>query len=1241
MAETSIAIRIDPTGAETGGRVVKKSFDDIKVAAKGSEDAVNRARDGLGRFVRAGAGAAVANDNMARSASRLSAAYGRVQASVLGAARSFAAMAAASFGAVAVVRTIAGFEESMAAVSAITRATGEELKGLRDIAKELGASTEFSASQAADGLKFLGMAGFSAAQSIQAIPAVLDLATAAQMDLARAADISSNIMSAFGISADKAASVADVLAAAASRANTDVSQLGDAMKYVGPIASAMGISMSDSAAAVGTLSDAGLQGSMAGTGLRQVLSSLANATPAATKALRGMGLTMADLNPATNSLVTIVERLAAAGLDAGTALEVFGDRGAPAILNLVAGLPKLRQLTATLGDVEGEAKRMADTMRDSLGGDLKNLMSAIEGLIISIGEAGLTTVLRATTQAITALVRGVASLVDSLNLIAPYAGIAAAGLALIYAPAIITGLTTVTGLIIGMGVASLRTAAAFTVAWLAALGPAGWFVAGLTAAAAAAYYFRDSIREAFGIDVVGIAIGAANTVINSFEAAFEDVKFIWEQFPDIFRAAVIGAVNAMIRGVNAMVQAAVDGIDWLIDKMNAIPGIDIGKIGPVAPPLKEMQNPAAGRLAAANVLHRMRIEEILAQTRIGGQGAADAFRTAEQAAEDLKTAVEGVGRAAAGLTPEMEKAFTSALNAGRDEIERLQLEIGLVGASADERIRLTAALEAEQVIRRIGLDVASKEAAQLREQAGLIAELTIQLRSKKSALDEVKDAWADVQSVGMKAIDALGDKVFDGIKGIKDFVNGFADDIRKSLMALAVQNPLKNWAYGTNLPTLDTIGGVKGFFSALLGGAAPGTQSVASMDVQAAVVNINGAGLGDTVSRLLNPANSNLPGQVTRAPLGGISGAAPGSFRAAQEAGLGMVANTVAGGGVRGQVWNFFAQKGLAPHQIAGIMGNIHAESAFNPLAVGDSGNAFGLFQWNDRRHSLFNSIGGKQNLGDVQKQLDFAWKELQTTESRAFQNLLAAKDVRGATAAFGGFERPQGFSWANPEGMHNWTGRLAAAEQAMQDFATRTTQTAVNLGDLGANALDATGGLGDLANNLTGLLGNAGGAQGGGLLGWLAKLFGFEKGGFTGYGPSNQPAGVVHAGEYVVRASEVSKPGVRPLLEAINAGSMPAGFSKGGYVEKSNTYVPPRAYRAEERGVQASQPVIVKQELKVVDRAGVTFREEEEDDGAGGKRPVLIVEERMAAGVTRRGSAMRGALESEYGLRPRRRKFG
>ncbi|WP_306151138.1 phage tail tape measure protein [Roseovarius sp. MMSF_3281] len=312
------------------------------------------------------------------------------------------------------VRTLADFEKQMSTVGAVSRASADELAAMRDIAADLGSTTEFTAKQAGQGLEFLARAGFSASEAVEAIPAVLDLATASAMGLGSAADISSNIMSAFAIEAENSAAVADVLAAASSRANTDVQQLGDAMSYVGPVASSLEVSMSDAAAAIGVLSDAGIQGSMAGTSLRRVLSSLANPTKDAVATLRSLGLEMENLNPQTNDLTEIVQRLSDAGLSAADALTVFGDRGGPAILALTSQTGRLEELTGALMDVEGESARMADTMRDNLGGDIDSLWSSIQGLIIALGDAGLTAVVRGVIKTITMLARGITTVVDAV-----------------------------------------------------------------------------------------------------------------------------------------------------------------------------------------------------------------------------------------------------------------------------------------------------------------------------------------------------------------------------------------------------------------------------------------------------------------------------------------------------------------------------------------------------------------------------------------------------------------------------------------------------------------------------------------------------------------------------------------------------------------------------------------------------------------------------------------------------------
>ena len=313
------------------------------------------------------------------------------------------------------VRDIGQFQTSMSSVQAVTQATDAQMAAMEQTARRLGATTVFSASEAAAGMEFLGRAGFNTTQIISAMPSVLNLAAAAKLQLGEAADIASNIMSAFNIEAERSSEISDVLAAAAASANTDVRQLGEAMKFVGPVAAAMNVEMFASAAAIGVLSNAGIQGSAAGTGLRRILSELASPSKAAMEALGELGITIDDVNPKTHDLTEIVQLLAERGITAAQAFEIFGDRGAPAILALTSQVSSLHQLTDSLADVEGTAQRMADVMQDNLQGDLKSLESVIQEVTLSVGDAGLAGGLRTLIQDTTNVIRVLSGMDDQLG----------------------------------------------------------------------------------------------------------------------------------------------------------------------------------------------------------------------------------------------------------------------------------------------------------------------------------------------------------------------------------------------------------------------------------------------------------------------------------------------------------------------------------------------------------------------------------------------------------------------------------------------------------------------------------------------------------------------------------------------------------------------------------------------------------------------------------------------------------
>lgn len=410
-------------------------MDVAKLGLQVDSSQVKRATGDLDRFTRTGRQVEGSAQRMGRSIGRAIAAFGGI------------ALSGATLG--RFVRTVGDFETSMSKVAAISGATDAELARLRDTAKELGATTRFSASQAADGLGFLAMAGFSATEAITAMPGVLDMAAAGGLELARAADIASNVLSGFGMEADEAARVSDVLAKAAASSNTNIEQLGGAMSYAAPAAAAIGEELEMTAAAIGVLSDAGIQGQRAGVAVANVMSRMVSPTKAARSALADLGLTAADVNVEQHGLQAVMDTLAASGIGLAEANELVGVEMGKALLVMIEGADKMAVYDETLRNAEGSARQMAATMSDNLQGDLLAMNSAIEGLIISVGDTGATGGLRSVVQGITDLIRAASEWEYLDKVVMALGGIAVAAAAVMFPVAAAAAALTVGAIYIG------------------------------------------------------------------------------------------------------------------------------------------------------------------------------------------------------------------------------------------------------------------------------------------------------------------------------------------------------------------------------------------------------------------------------------------------------------------------------------------------------------------------------------------------------------------------------------------------------------------------------------------------------------------------------------------------------------------------------------------------------------------------------------------------------------------------
>lgn len=308
----------------------------------------------------------------------------------------------------AAVKVGSDFEAGMSQVQAVSGASGEELEKLKEKAKEMGASTKFSATESAEALNYMAMAGWKTEDMLGGIEGIMNLAAASGEDLATTSDIVTDAMTAFGLAADgttkviengiskeipNASHFADILAAASSNANTNVSMMGETFKYVAPLAGSLGYSAEDTATAIGLMANAGIKGSQAGTSLRSIMTRLAKPTKDSQMAMDALGLSITDsageMKPLSEIIGDMREGFADLTEDekASYAAMLGGQEAMSGLLAIVnASDADFEKLSGAINDCNGSAAEMAEIMQDNLPGQLTNLQSKLEGLGVSLYE---------------------------------------------------------------------------------------------------------------------------------------------------------------------------------------------------------------------------------------------------------------------------------------------------------------------------------------------------------------------------------------------------------------------------------------------------------------------------------------------------------------------------------------------------------------------------------------------------------------------------------------------------------------------------------------------------------------------------------------------------------------------------------------------------------------------------------------------------------------------------------------
>lgn len=321
---------------------------------------------------------------------------GAVQ-SVTGMGVQMMAGAGIGYGIYDTIKTYMDFEAQMKKVQAISGASGSEFEALTAKAKEMGAATQFSATEAGQALEYMAMAGWKTDDMLSGISGIMDLAAASGEDLGKVSDIVTDALTAFGLKASDSAHFADVLAAASSNSNTNVGMMGETFKYVAPIAGALGYSAEDTAVAIGLMANAGIKGSDAGTALRATMTRLVDPPKDAAQALEALGISVRNSDGTMKPFMQTMKELRSkfSGLSqaekAQMASSIAGQEAMSGFLAIVnASDSDFDKLTDSIYNADGAAAKMAATMNDNLKGDLKALSSVWESFQLEImsGKGG-------------------------------------------------------------------------------------------------------------------------------------------------------------------------------------------------------------------------------------------------------------------------------------------------------------------------------------------------------------------------------------------------------------------------------------------------------------------------------------------------------------------------------------------------------------------------------------------------------------------------------------------------------------------------------------------------------------------------------------------------------------------------------------------------------------------------------------------------------------------------------------
>lgn len=548
---------------------------EIVAAADPAVKELKSLRNQMSQLGKAMKGALPSSNGFSESLKKIGETFKGVGSQLTNAGKLFAPLSTALAGIGTIsVKTAADFEVQMSKVQAISGASSSDMEKLSALAKEWGANSKFSATESAQAFEFMGMAGWKTDQMLAGIPGILNLAVASGEDLGKTSDIVTDALSAFGLTASDSAHFADILAAASTNANTNVSMLGESFKYCAPVAGALGFSAEDTASALGIMANSGIKASSAGTALRSLMNALAGDVKLSGAAFGEMAIATQNSDGSMRSLGDILTDLRG-GFDkmteaekASAAQSLVGKNAMSGFLAIMNAAPEdIDKLNMAIYNCDGVAADMAATMQDNLNGSITTLKSKLEGIQIVIGDIIMPVVKE--------FVDGLISLADQFLALDPaiqttITAIGAVGAAL--SPALLLGGKVTTMIGESMVALSGLTAGTGTLgtAFTTLTGPVGLglaaiaaFSAGMATTAATNDSVKTNLTElaaGFKSTLAPALQNFAGTVLADLNAGWQRLQEIMQPLKEFISGVFVSAWNDILIPALSAVMQAVTGL---------------------------------------------------------------------------------------------------------------------------------------------------------------------------------------------------------------------------------------------------------------------------------------------------------------------------------------------------------------------------------------------------------------------------------------------------------------------------------------------------------------------------------------------------------------------------------------------------------------------------------------------------------------------------------------------------------